>query len=267
MIPFETVLTLSRTGDDSATFELPPEWAQGRSAFGGVVAGIGARVASSRLAADRPIRSVLVDFAAPIAPGQASTRVRVLREGRSLSHIEVQVLQGGELAAVVLVTAGTTRHTAISLTPPAPPVSTPPESSTMLPFIEGATPTFTKNFEYRWSSARFPFTGADRANLGGWIRRRDGGPVDAAGVLALIDAWPAPVLPLLTRPAAASTVTWLVNFAQEVPAEGWPGDAFFRFEADAVAASGGYADASGRLWGPDGGLVASSTQLVAEFSS
>lgn len=264
---YEDALALTPTGATTATFQVTPDWAQGRAAFGGLVAGVAVRAAGALLPADRAIRSVMVDFVSPVGPGEAAVTVRVLREGRYLSHVEARVTQGGADAAIVVLAAGSRRASAIRWASPPAPEAAPPDASVALPFLPGVTPTFTQHFEYRWTSPRFPFSGADRANLGGWVRRRDHGPVDVAGVLALIDAWPAPILPLLTKPAAASSVTWMVDLVTEPPAGGWPGDAFFRFECDAIAAWDGYADIRGHLWAPDGRLVATSTQLVAEFSA
>ena len=106
----------------------------------------------------------------------------------------------------------------------------------------------------------------DQPEVGGWIRIHDSGPLDAAGMLSLLDAWPAPILTLLHRQAPASTVTWMVNLLAAPPPEGWPELGWWRFHGSTVAAGDGYADITGRLWGPDGNLVATSRQLVAEFS-
>jgi acyl-CoA thioesterase len=56
---------------------------------------------------------------------------------------------------------------------------------------------------------------------------------------------------------------WLVDTSE--PVDGEP-DAWWRFAAEAVAATGGHASVEARLWGPAGELVAVSRQLVAEFS-
>ena len=71
------------------------------------------------------------------------------------------------------------------------------------------------------------------------------------------------VLPLLREPAPASTVTWMVDVVG--PVGGAP-DAWWRFEADTLAAGEGHASVEGRMWGADGRLVAVSRELVAEFS-
>lgn len=254
-------------GEGGFTAAVPEAWAQGRSAFGGLVAGLGLRALEALVESDRPLRSLLVSFAGPVAPGLVSVQTQALRAGRALTHAEARVLQDGRVCAVMLGAFGAGRTTAMPpVQAPPPPLAPQPEALPAFPYLEGITPAFTRFLDYRWTSDSLPFGGSDRAHAGGWVRLSDTVPVDAAGVLALLDAWPAPVLALLRRPAAASTVTWMVDLVRPLPPEGVDPRRWWRFEGTAVAGADGYADVEGRLWGPDGGLVASSRQLVVEFS-
>jgi hypothetical protein len=97
------------------------------------------------------------------------------------------------------------------------------------------------------------------------VRPRDDGAVDTAAVLSLIDAWPPPEIAMADRPFPLSSVTWQVNLMADLPAGGVAAEAWWFFESRTLAGDGGYTDSAGRLWGPDGGLVATSRQLVAEF--
>lgn len=243
--------------------QVPPDQAQGRAAFGGLLAGMGGRAVEALVGADRPLRGVVVDFVAPVVPGEVELAATVLREGRALTQVEVRVLQAGAPAVVALYAAGAVRPTRLAVAgPPEPPA--PAGDPVVLPYLEGITPAFTRHYEFAWLRGGFPFSGAAAPGLGGRIRPRDGRPVDAAGVLALLDAWPCPVLPLADRVVPASTVTWMANLVRPVPAA--PPGAWWRFESEAVASDEGYVDVDARLWAPDGGLVATSRQLVVEFS-
>jgi acyl-CoA hydrolase len=84
--------------------------------------------------------------------------------------------------------------------------------------------------------------------------------------LAMLDAWPAPVLPLVNRPVPASTVTWHAQVVAEAPAEGWAPTGWWRYEAASAVAGGGYAGCDASIWAPDGTLFATGRQLVVEFS-
>jgi acyl-CoA thioesterase len=126
------------------------------------------------------------------------------------------------------------------------------------------TPTFTQHFASRWTIGQAPFSWAREAELGGWCRfREDQGLADEEIVLALVDAWPAPVLPLLREPAPASSVTWPVGLF-EVDATARADDWWF-FHGQTAGAADGHAHSTGMLWTPSGAAAAVSQQLVAVF--
>ncbi len=268
MPSFADALHLVPDGDASVG-TVTPEWAQGRAAFGGLLVGMAVRALAQRVPADRRLRSVLVDFVAPAGVGPLRVETRILREGRALTHAEARLVQGGEVCAVVVAAYGAARATAIRWEAGPPPTVAPADTLPAFPYIEGVTPRFTREFDYRWTGGALPFTGGTDPRVGGWVRLAEPMPADDAVVLALLDAWPAPVLPLLGAPAPASTVTWMVDLvapADAAPADAAP-DAWWRFEGTTIAAGEGHASVDGRLWGPDGRLVAASRQLVVEFSS
>ena len=261
-----TARTLSTASNDTFTANVPATWAQGRAAFGGLVVALGLDAIATGVEGDRALRGMVADFIAPVATGPVQVRARVLRSGRALTQGSAEVLQDGQVCAVLAAAWGAARpsrlHWPATVAPSEPPI----DSMRALPYIDGITPTFTQHFRYRWASERLPFTSADTPNVGGLVRLAEPERVDAATILALIDAWPAPVLTVLDRVAPASTVNWAVNLVQPPAPEGWPGDTWFRFESDTVAAGDGYADIDSRLWAPGGQLVATSRQLVVEFS-
>jgi len=266
MTSFDQATALTAVGDGVFTAELTADWAQGRASFGGAVSALALRAMAHLVPVDRPLRSLGMDFAAAVAPGPVQVRAEIIRTGKTLTHASVRVEQAGGICAVAHGAYGSPRKTALSLPAPKAPALAPPHEIEPFPYVEGVTPVFTRHFDYRWSSNRYPFTGATVASLGGWVRHAQPTMLDASGVLALIDAWPAPVLPLLHSPAPASTVTWMVNLATLGAPESYPADGWWLFDADAVTAADGYADILGKLWDPAGRLVATSRQLVAEFS-
>lgn len=239
------------------------EWSQGRAAFGGLLAAFAVRAARMVVAEDRPLRSMLLDFVAPAELGEIEVEPLLLRAGRGISHVQVQLRQKGQTLAVVLLAYGGGRSTALAWPGPSRPELPDPESLVPMPYIEGIIPAFTQNFDFRWTRGDFPFSGGTRPEIGGWVRSRVPVRPDEALVLALVDSWPAPILPLLSGPAPASTVTWMVDLVG--PIRGAP-DAWWAFYGDTVQAGDGYASIEGRLWGPSGELVAVSRQMVVEFS-
>lgn len=246
--------------------DVPESWSQGRATYGGLVGGLLARAAGAQVPPERALRSVLIDFIAPVAPGHAELEARVLRSGRTLTHVEARLIQGDEVAAVLTGAYGSPRSTSLNV--PGAPAPAAPSSGELprLPYIEGAMPRFTQHFDYRVTPGQQLFSGAARGQISGYVRHIEGGPVDAAGMLGLMDAWPPAFMPTLHRPAVASTVTWMVDFTQELPLLGTESHAYFRYEAELLAGAAGYASCDAQLWSESGQLVAISRQLVAEFS-
>lgn len=249
--------------DGAAHARVTPEWGQGRAVFGGVLAGLAVRAARARVGPGRPLRSILLDFVSPAEVGEVRVVAEVHREGRAYSHAEVRILQGDELRALAILAFGADRPTAVRVDGAGAPPGPGPDEGPALPYVEGLFPAFTQWFDFRWTDGELPYTGGARPAFAGWVRPRAATTVDEALVLALVDAWPAPVLSLMRGPAPSSTVTWMVDFVGPVTG---PADAWWRFAADTLAAGDGHASVQGQLWSADGALVAVSRQLVAEFS-
>jgi acyl-CoA thioesterase len=195
-----------------------------------------------------------------------SLEPKLLRAGRTLTHAECRLLQNGEPMAVFTGVYASARSTSLQLISPSAPETKPWNELPRLPYIEHVMPRFTQHFEYHVPPGRTLFSGQKKPQVGGYVRHLGGGPIDTAGLLALIDAWPPAFMPALARPAVASSVTWMVDIVAEIARRGTQTDAFYRYEAEPVAGHAGYASCDARLWNEAGQLVAVSRQLVAEFS-
>jgi acyl-CoA thioesterase len=220
--------------------------------------------ALDRVSAGQPLRSFAVNFVAPVAPGECSIDVELLRSGRSLLHAQARVHQGGEPRAVLLAAYGGARATLLRVPATPAPEVPGPDQLQRLPFLPELMPAFLQHFDLRWTSAHYPFSSADRGSIGGWVRPDDPGRVDSAVLAALIDVAPPAYSPLLAAPAANSTASWQVNFCGE-PVDS-PAEDFWLLDDDTLAADGGYASSTMRVWDKHGALRAISHQLLAEFS-
>jgi acyl-CoA thioesterase len=190
----------------------------------------------------------------------------LLREGRTLTHAEARLVQAGAVAALCVGVYATPRSTSLQLPGVSPPPTPAPSELACVPYVEDMTPRFAQHFEFRVPPGRALFSSSPDPRVGGYVRHAQGGPIDAAGLLGLIDAWPPAFMPSLARPAVCSSVTWMVDIMAELPARGSQSDAYFRYEAETVAARSGCASCEARLWSDSGSLIAASRQLVAEFS-
>lgn len=263
--PFELALA---SKDSSGAVMVPPSWAQGRAAFGGLVAAYGIRACEALVPKDRPLRSLSVQFVGPLAPSlAANVTAKVLRAGKSMTSAHAAIEQGG-IVALVTCAFGASRNTSLTFASSPPPARPALEDHFVLPFVEGITPTFTQYLEFRLASAEeVPFTGAKVPRLGGRFRFRDPTTIDAAAIAALVDAWPAPFLTMMRSPTIASSVHWQMDILADLSASHYAPDALWRFESDGIAASGGYGNITSRLWDAEDRLVAVSNQMIAEFSN
>lgn len=267
MTPLSKVLRLKQDAPGSVagfSTEIPQDWAQGRTTFGGLLAAIAIR-ALQPCAQGRPMRSFIMDCVSSTLPGEVRVIPEVLRVGSTLLHTRATLLQQGKVCAVLQGTFGDSRTSKLRLEGTrAPESNLPPEQLVRLPFIEGAMPAYTQHFDYRWTSQHGLFSGAAEGKLSGYVRAIDADRIDSAVIAALIDSFPPAVLTQLRAPAPSSTVTWMVSFTHARPAIAI--NKFFRYESVTTSALDGYAGIDTKLWDDEGLLLADSRQLVLEFS-
>ena len=240
---------------------VPEDWAQGRSAFGGLTTALAIRALRECVGEERALRGIDVAFVGPLGAGAVDIGVEVLREGRHLTHATVTLRSDGNVAARAHGVLGTARESEIGVTVPPPSPSVPFEKAVPWPYIAGVMPSFTQHIEFRGSEGDLPFSGSKRATMGGWARLREAGPATIESLVAMTDAWPGPMLPLGTKPFPASTVRMSVNLL-EPPPEGFDGHYFFRSEC--LHASNGYATVAGMMYAGEV-AVARMEQLIAYF--
>lgn len=257
---FDDLMALEPRAEDRFAARIPEDWLQGRTAFGGLLGGLAVRALRQRVEADRPLRTLDVAFVAPVPPGEIEVVPEVYRSGRYATQAGAEVRIGDEIAVRTHAVFGASRPGRIAHVPSCPAPAASFEDGPPLPFLEGLTPEFTRHFEYRLTEGDYPFTGSTRATMGGWVRHRTRA-TGVEAVVALLDAWPAPVLPLGDAPFFASTVRWSVHLAAPPP-DGF--DAPLWFKSETVVAQDGYATVSGTLCAA-GRPVAWTEQLVAYF--
>lgn len=259
--PLSVALRLAPVAPGHFTGELTPDWGQGRAAFGGIVAAWGVAAMRPSVPAERALRSVLVNFVAPLAPGPFAVHAAVLRSGRAVTQAEARLVVDGQVAALVTAAFGADRPTRLAWPGPTAPPWAGRDERPDMPYVEGLTPAFTQHYRFRWHHGDFPYSGGESVGLGGWIRPREPGPLDELRLLAQLDAWPAPFIGRAQGHVPMSTLSWMANVVGAPGVEGW-----CSYDSHTVVSAAGYADFDAKLWGPDGQLLATSRQSVVEFS-
>lgn len=247
---------------------IPEGWGQGRALFGGLVAGLMVAHAE-QLVNDtaKVLRSAFVSFIGPVAPGAAHLNAQVLRTGKSVTSIQVQLLQEGQVQSVLVASFGAGRESMIDL--PGrhdAPVFKAPEQCQPLPFIPGMTPEFFQHFDAMWAEGQMPFTGSKQPDFGGWMRLKPTEQVAKINLphfFVLGDMWPPSVLPMYNRVAPASSLSWNLELIQ-LPAQA-SGDSWWQYQVNTEFAGDGYAYTQAKIWDAQGRLVALSRQTVTVF--
>ena len=246
---------------------IPADWGQGRASFGGLVVALQYEAMRAHVSVERALRSLAVSFVGPVAADvPISFEVEVLREGRAVSQVVGRAVQDGQVMTLVQASFGASRESAVSVdSVPAPEMKAVAQCP-LLPCIKGITPEFMGHLSMAWAVGALPFTGRGTREMGGWVRLAgdvQDEPLTETHLLALVDAWPPALLPLLNKPTAGSTLTWTIEFVQPLPKAStleW-----CKYLAVIEHARDGYGHVAANLWAPGGELIAISRQTVAVF--
>jgi len=252
--------TIHRSGGE-ATWEVHPEWLQGRAVFGGLQAILAVHAMRGLIDADIPLRTLQVAFVAPSTSSHIQARATLLRRGKSATQLEARLSDGDTLLAVVIGVFGKPRASRLHLMPEMPPVDC--DKPRRLPYVPGLSPSFTQHFDAHWLRGGMPFSGEQDPKLSVTLGMPGEVRSSEFHVLAMADFLPPVALSWLQSPAPGSSMTWMLEILSGVvdglPMDGW------RADADMQAAADGYTHQSVMLWGPQGQPIALSRQTMVVF--
>ena len=254
------------TVKQSSTFPIDRAWGQGRSAFGGLTAALVlTHIEQQTGLTDRDLRTINIHFCgAVILDEPCEFKHRVLSEGKSVFQVEGQLLQDGQVKTQIVACFGAQRQSSVQVAYKPAFAGKSVSESIKFPIIKGVTPEFVQYFDLRVTDGSLPGSGTKQSRLAGWMRFRDPTkPLDDSAMLCLIDVWPPAVMPMLHKPAPASSITWNLEFIQ--PREPLQTDDYLFYECDVIQADFGYAHTEAKIFHPNGQLLALSRQLVGVY--
>ena len=242
---------LERIGDD---------WMQGRSAFGGIQAAVALKAMRS-LVPEVPLRTLQMTFVAPVGADALRAQARVLRAGKSATHVEARIEEDGVTLALAVGVFGRGRE---SIVRHDLPPFVPRGPAKKAPFIPGVLPGFMAHFDVGLLDGALPFTNArvDRAvyELG----LHDDSPVSEAHLLAFADFVPPVALSWMPAAAPGSSLTWMLELVDgdyaAQPLQGW------LIDTRMIAARDGYTSQRTLIYAPDGRAIALSQQSMVVFA-
>lgn len=267
--PLSTLLAARRPAAGAVGFDIPPDWLQGRTSFGGLISTIAVQAMRDVAGAAWPdavkLRALQTSFIGPVGQGPVDVAVTLLREGKSVRQVQAQVRQQGQLAAQLLGIFGVDRDTVVPVHAPQRPAVASSAEDTPVRSLKGGSPSFTQHLDMRFAEGAAPFSGQPSEMSRVHLRLKDEPlplPTELQTVL-LADVPPSPALSSFTQPTPASSVSWelqLRPLAQAPAADGW-----WRVDTDVLAAGGGYVNQVTRLWAPGGELAALGFQVVTVY--
>lgn len=250
-------------GEGFAT-EIPDIWRQGRTAYGGLTAGLALASAHRAFPDLPPLRSMLVNFTAPITGNPLFIPI-CLRRGKSVTTVQVTVHSEESVGAQIIFCFGGSRDTTL-VVPGVPMVldRSPLDYERFTPeVVENLVAKFTVNFETRFVSGSRPVTGAEEGYVRAVSRHRDTDSHNGIDCLVTIaDILPPAALCMTRSMAPVSSVTWMLNMLTDQPMteDGW-----WQVDTRLTAAGNGYSSQQMRVWALDGTPVADGMQSVAQF--
>ncbi|MGM0558453.1 MAG: acyl-CoA thioesterase [Myxococcota bacterium] len=259
---FAEIATTTKEEEGLYVGSLDETWLQGPGAFGGVTFGVMLDAMRRELGdRGRPVRSMTAELSAPLRPEAFAIEARSIREGGSVTSMFAEVTQDSGSVAAALATFGEKRDDPIDFERTARP-DVPPHDD-LEAVQSGLMPAFAQHFEYRFCVGYPPFSGADEAHLGGWLRPKVPMKLDARLAAALLDAYPPAIFACLSQMRPVSTVQMSASFVQDYLHDAdYAPDAHYLVEKKADVASDGYCEEQQRVWGPDGRLVALGRQMM-----
>jgi len=270
LITLAELLARRRRDGTLVQFEVTPDWAQGRTTFGGLLSTLAVQAMRDVCGADWPLRALQTNFVGPVAVGGFEVEVTLLRQGKNVRQVQARVTQADasgqpQVAAVLLGVFGTGRESALApLTVAQPALVTPPDKHVRWPYIPGVTPAFTQHMETYHADGGMPYTGSPDFFSRVLTRLKQAAGVDAELLTVLLaDVGPTPALATLRAPAAASSVSWALEL-RPLPAD--VGDGLWRMDKTALATGEGYVNEKTELWAPDGQLAGLGYQVVAVYA-
>ena len=255
---FDSDTELHPQGDGVWKGAIDERWSTPLGPLGGYVMAFALRAMEAAVGdPERQARSATMHFLRPPEAGPVTVRAAVEREGRSLSTVTSRMEQGGKLVGLTVGAYSKPWEGPLLDESQMPVVEAPDESRPAGQAPRPDPPPLTELLTMQHRFGEMPFSGAEKAEIGGWLGLRERREVDALSVAVMADAWfPAP-WPRLKTLAPAPTIDLTIHFRAPLPLP----DSLLLGRFNSRYVRDGFFDENGELWAPDGTLVAQSRQL------
>jgi len=242
---------------------IPDAWRQGRTAYGGLTAGLSLVAAQKQFPDLPPFRSATINFIGPVTD-DPHFNSRLLRIGRNVTSVMTEAHIADQCVANSTFIFGALRPSDLSVPLPAPQAPPPAECELLTPpALQPFVPNFFNRFETRLIEGGRPMSGHDQGYIRAWSRHHD--PASREGIASLLtlgDVLPPAAIALFKKMGPISSVNWIFTCLSDAPVteDGW-----WHVESRLSAAQGGYSTQVMRIWNTQGELVIEGQQCIAMF--
>ncbi|MEO1035001.1 MAG: thioesterase family protein [Pseudomonadota bacterium] len=259
---FDEIRDVAASGDE---ISVAAAWAQGRTVYGGLSAGLLCDAVSNGVGPDRRLRYMKVGFLRPLETEKPfRIDMEEVSAGRTVVVRSAQITQDGVTRVAAQANFVTKLESQVDVdTFDAPPLP-PPNAENALRMRGPGFPAFTRFIDFHMTHGGLPFRGDKVPELGGWMRF-DTAPetISKSHLVCLIDAWPPAPASYFDQMVPLSTINWGIHFAE--PLDGIGGGDFLGYLARVNFFKDGYGSSAADIWAPDGRLLAKSYQTFVIY--
>lgn len=262
---------VAHLGDGRYGGRIDPGWAviDGAAPNGGYLMALAARAMRHPVPHHPDPVTLTAHYLAPPTVGEVEIDVEVLRSGRRHSTIAATLSQGGQGKVRLLGAFGDLASaegpTRVDRHPPELPavdacVDFTAESQRRARNGGLAPPPIAMRFDHRMPSGVLGWTTgtpSGQGHIGGYLRWRDGAPMDTLGLLVVADCYPPAVFD-----AGLGDVAWVPTIELTVQVRKRPAAGYLAGWFTTEAVTSGYLEEDGEVWDADGDLVLLSRQLA-----
>jgi len=227
--------------------------------FGGWVAAVLLKATLAEAKPTQTPRALVVHFLAAVRSGEFSVRLTAMREGRSVSYWQAELVQGGSVCTHAIITLGEGRADPLARTAGAKPDAVHPDT----PGLGRFTPPvpFGRELQARWVEGA-PFEGNDPRRSLFWSRTTASTGLDTTKLAFLADFVPPRVFYAANAFVPSTTLSMTIYFHATAAELEMVGDDYILAEAHARRIEGGYWDHTVSFWSAHGALLATTEQLA-----
>ena len=257
-----------RLVENNESVEIPKGWLQGRTIYGGLVAGL--MMQKALITINDPLKvllSVSVTFVGPVQESEVKLTAEVLRQGKSVTTIEVRLWQEGAVQSILVASFGAYRESSIFVeNKPEAPYFSEPDIHKIAQHHPLAPQCF-QQMDLIWEQGNYPCTSSKKPDFSGWMRfnpeKHENREMTVSDLMVAFDMWPPGVLPMYTTMAPASSLTWHLTYIHPLQSniQDW-----FKYKVVTEYANQGYSTEYAHLWDVNNRLIAISRQTVTVFA-